>query len=321
VSALRTTDVAQSAAALRGGGLVALPTETVYGLGALARDPHAVARVFEVKGRPANHPLIVHLAALTQIGEWSSGVPAWATELARELWPGPLTLIVPKSAGVNTVVTGGQDTIGLRVPAHPIALELLAWLDDGVAAPSANRFGAVSPTTADHVIADLGPWLDSRTDLVLDGGPCTLGLESTIVLAIDNQPRLLRPGGVSIATIESITGLTVAQADGSVRAPGTLASHYAPQARVLLTTLDNLGQVDAHDAGLIAPAEVVTPIGMTRLEAPANSAEYAVNLYSALRRADDLGLSVVVAIAPTEDNALAAAVTDRLSRASHAGPV
>jgi L-threonylcarbamoyladenylate synthase len=230
-------------------------------------------------------------------------------------------LIVPKSAGVNTVVTGGQDTIGLRVPAHPIALELLAWLDDGVAAPSANRFGAVSPTTADHVIADLGPWLDSRTDLVLDGGPCTLGLESTIVLAIDNQPRLLRPGGVSIATIESITGLTVAQADGSVRAPGTLASHYAPQARVLLTTLDNLGQVDAHDAGLIAPAEVVTPIGMTRLEAPANSAEYAVNLYSALRRADDLGLSVVVAIAPTEDNALAAAVTDRLSRASHAGPV
>jgi L-threonylcarbamoyladenylate synthase len=317
VSALRTTDIGQSAAALRDGGLVALPTETVYGLGALARDPQAVARVFEVKGRPANHPLIVHLAAVTQIGEWSTGVPAWATELARELWPGPLTLIVPKSAGVNTVVTGGQDTIGLRVPAHPLALQLLATLDDGVAAPSANRFGAVSPTTADHVIADLGPWLDSRTDLVLDGGPCTIGLESTIVLAIDDQPRLLRPGGVSVATIESITGLTVAEADGSVRAPGTLASHYAPHAQVLLTTAERLADVIVSGAGLIAPAEVETPDTMTRLEAPANSAEYAATLYSALRRADDLGLAIVIAIAPDQTDALAAAVNDRLSRAAH----
>jgi L-threonylcarbamoyladenylate synthase len=273
--------------------------------------------VFEVKGRPANHPLIVHLAAFTQIGEWSTRVPAWATELAQELWPGPLTLIVPKSAEVNTVVTGGLDTIGLRVPAHPIALELLATLDDGVAAPSANRFGAVSPTTADHVITDLGPWLDSRTDLVLDGGACTIGLESTIVLAIDDQPRLLRPGGVSVAAIESITGLTVAKADGSVRAPGTLASHYAPRAQVLLTTAEKLADMIVSGAGLIAPAEVVTPDTMTRLEAPANSAEYAATLYSALRRADELGLAIVVAIAPDQTDALAAAVNDRLSRAAH----
>ena len=216
-------------AVLRAGGLVAFPTETVYGLGADASNPEAVRAVYRVKGRPADHPLIVHVASAGAVPRWAASVPPAAAALAEACWPGPLTLLLARRPDVDATVAGGRDTIGLRVPAHPLALALLEAFDGGIAAPSANHFGRVSPTTAAHVRADLG----NEVDLILDGGPCTIGVESTIVDVTVDPPALLRPGGVPLEALEAIVGGPVLTEDGGVsRAPGMLASHYAPLARV-----------------------------------------------------------------------------------------
>jgi L-threonylcarbamoyladenylate synthase len=347
-------DVVAAAAALRRHGLVAFPTETVYGLGAAAADPIAVARVYAAKGRPDDHPLIVHLADASALDDWARDVPPYARALAATIWPGPMTLVLRRSARAGDWVTGGQDTVGLRVPAHPVAARLLEAFGDGVAAPSANRFGRVSPTTAGHVLAELGDRLDPALDMVLDGGPSSVGVESTILDCTGPAPRLLRPGAIGARTVEAVGGVALVdaaggsvgpgsdtgplpgveadEADEAIRAPGTLAAHYAPAARVLLT--DERGLVDlarhvadpgrpaAGRVGLIAPADVSTPPGVTRLAAPSSAAGYARILYAALRDADLRGLAVLVAVPPTGSDAVVAAVVDRLGRAAvgSAGP-
>lgn len=315
-----THDVDAAARALRVGGLVALPTETVYGLAADARNADAVGRVFAVKGRPAAHPVIVHLPDVDAVDRWAATVPSWALRLARAVWPGPLTLIVPRRSDVLDAVTGGQPTVGLRVPDHALTHEVLRAFGDGVAAPSANRFGQVSPTTAQHVVAELGPLLDPTRDLVLDGGRCPVGVESTIVGAWDDEPRLLRAGAVTVAQVEQLVGRAVTLDTGGVRAPGTTTSHYAPRARVVVTEPETL--LAAAEAlvpntfGLIALAQVVPPgVPHHRLAAPDDDAEYAHMLYAALRAADEAGLDTVVAVLPP-DQGVGHAVRDRLQRAA-----
>ncbi|MBA3455929.1 MAG: threonylcarbamoyl-AMP synthase, partial [Deltaproteobacteria bacterium] len=225
----RGSDIATAAGVLRAGGLVAFPTETVYGLGADASSDAAVARIFAAKGRPRAHPLIVHLAPDARLSDWAIDVPESARRLAAEAWPGPLTIILARGPRVSLATTGGSETVGLRVPAHPMAQDLLRAFGGGIAAPSANRFGAVSPTTADHVTADLG----DDVDYVLDGGACDVGVESTIVDLSRGRAVLLRPGGLAREAIEAIIG-PLAEADlAAPAAPGTLASHYAPRAQVI----------------------------------------------------------------------------------------
>lgn len=321
VSAVRllpSTAVVEAAEVLRAGGLLGLPTETVYGLAADAEDATAVARIYEVKGRPNDHPVIVHVAAASAIEEWAVAIPAYARELAVAFWPGPMTLVLPRSSRAGDFITGGQDTVGLRVPNHPVALAVLAAFGGGVAAPSANRFGEVSPTSAGEVVADLSDRLGAG-DAVIDGGRCAVGVESTIVDCTGAAPAILRPGAVTIADIERVTGLPVVSGGAVVRAPGTLASHYAPRATVWLA--DSAAEVQrlasAHPgAGLIADAAVPTPAGLQRLAAVESVADYARELYRALRAADEQGLVSVIALPPVGVD-LAFAVRDRLTRAAH----
>ena len=218
--------IAKAVTLLRAGGVVAFPTETVYGLGADAANDQALRRIFSIKGRPADHPLIVHLAASAQIQDWARDIPAEAYALAERFWPGPLTLILRRRAWVSALATGGQETIGLRVQAHPVALELLRAFGGEIAAPSANRFGRISPTTAEHVRQELG----NGPDLILEGGACSVGIESTIVALTDDAPLVLRPGGISPAALEEAMGQKVGLPGAlqTVRVPGMLASHYAP---------------------------------------------------------------------------------------------
>jgi len=328
VTGLLTSDVGRAVVALRHGGLVGLPTETVYGLAADATDVAAVARIFAVKGRPADHPLIVHVGGPEHLDAWARDVPAYARRLAEALWPGPLTLVLPRTARAGDHVTGGQGTVGLRAPAHPVARELLAALGDiGLAAPSANRFGRVSPTTAGHVLAELGDVLDPARDVVLDGGASPVGVESAILDCTGPAPVVLRPGAVDPATVGRVGGVPVADRSSDVRAPGTLRSHYAPRARVVVVdgtlagaTITVGGPQDAAiteagTVGLLAPADVATPPGVVRLSAPADAAEYARVLYRALREADALGLRQVLAV-PPPDGGIGTAVRDRLARAA-----
>jgi L-threonylcarbamoyladenylate synthase len=292
---------ARAAELLRAGKLVAFPTETVYGLGADAMNEDAVRRLFEVKGRPVGHPLIVHLAGAGAIGRWSDGRSELAGKLAERFWPGPLTLILRKSPAVSLRVTGGQDTVGLRVPAHPLALAMLGEFGGGVAAPSANRFGRVSPTTALHVRNDLG----SDVDFVLDGGPCTVGVESTILDLSGNAPEILRPGGVTPEEIEAVIGRPVGRRGASaVRAPGQFESHYAPRARVIVVEPDDLAAQASEWRSKGAQVFVV--------ERPE-----AQSLYAQLREADAAGAEVILVVAPSETG-LGLAVADRLRKA--AGP-
>ena len=231
--------MASAAKHLIAGDLVAFPTETVYGLGADASNSQAVARVYSVKGRPNDHPLIVHIASMERMGDWASDVPEYAIALARSFWPGPMTLVLKRSELAGDFVTGGQDTVGVRVPDHVVALALLEAFEKaggkGVAAPSANRFGNVSPTTAAAVVEELVNYL-SKDDLVLDGGACSVGVESTIIDCTGLLPRVLRPGAISTAMIEEVTGLRTMSVNGgdSIRVSGSLENHYAPAARVLL---------------------------------------------------------------------------------------
>ena len=310
-----------AAKVLVAGGLVALPTETVYGLGADACNAEAVARIYLAKGRPADHPLIVHVATMNGLGDWADDVAEYAIALARDFWPGPMTLIVKRSALAGDFVTGGQDTVGVRVPNHPVALGLLAAFaragGKGVAAPSANRFGNVSPTTAAAVVAELGDYL-ADSDQILDGGACDVGVESTIIDCTGAAPRILRPGAVTAQMIAQSTGLHVVGAvdvdapngKEEIRVSGSLDSHYAPVATVVLDQTPIAGQ------GFIALADIATPAGVIRLASPHNDEEFARILYSALREADAQGLAEVVVMQPIGIG-IAIAIRDRLQRAAH----
>jgi L-threonylcarbamoyladenylate synthase len=309
--------VEDAIAALGAGHVVGLPTETVYGLAADASNELAVRRIFATKRRPNNHPLIVHVADIAAAKQWAGHWPNAAQTLAQALWPGPLTLIVPKAGQVLDVVTGGQATVGLRVPGHAIALDVLARFGGGLAAPSANRFGRVSPTTAAHVRDEFG----AEVPVVLDGGPAAIGVESTIVDVSSETPQILRPGGISRSRIEALLGRAVpVGAQGShVRAPGQLDSHYAPRAGVVVVPVETLTREVEHQrvsglrVGVISPQPIE---GATWLRVPADTEGYARELYAQLREADARGLDVVVCMAPPI-NGLGEAVADRLAKAAH----
>jgi L-threonylcarbamoyladenylate synthase len=306
--------LADAAANLLAGGLVAFPTETVYGLGADASNADAVARIYSVKGRPADHPLIVHIASMAGLGDWANEVPGYAISLALDFWPGPMTLVVKRSGLAGDFVTGGQDTVGVRVPDHPVALGLLEAFEraggKGVAAPSANRFGKVSPTTAQDVSDELSDYL-AISDVILDGGACAVGVESTIIDCTGDAPKILRPGAITQEMIKRSTGLDVFDTDPvAIRVSGSLESHYSPIAKVILDQSPLAGQ------GFIALAEIATPAGVIRLSSPINSIEFARTLYSALREADSKGLTEVIVIRP-DGFGIAVAIRDRLNRAAH----
>ena len=309
-----TADTLRSAAlALKNGHLVAFPTETVYGLGADASSAEAVARIYETKGRPSNHPLIVHIASMDAMAHWAAEIPEYAITLARDFWPGPMTLVLKRSDLAQDFITGGQETVGLRVPAHPIALalikEFVAAGGYGIAAPSANRFGAVSPTTAQAVEDELASYLQEE-DLILDGGACLVGVESTIIDCTGPTPMVLRLGAITPLMIEESTGLVALESNpSSIRVSGSLDSHYSPKAKVILDVVAVAGD------GLIAPDQIPTPNGVIRLAAPSTIEEYARVLYHALRSADQQGLEVVVVLQPGGDG-LAAAIRDRLQRSA-----
>ncbi len=321
---MKGTDVTQAASILARGGLVAFPTETVYGLGGDAGSEAAAAKVFAVKGRPRAHPLIVHLAPgehgqPPRLDGWAREVPELAKRLVAVAWPGPLTVILKRGPRVAQATTGGADTVGLRVPSHPLAQDLLRAFGSGVAAPSANRFGHVSPTTAAHVIADLG----GDVDYVLDGGPCSVGVESTIVDFSRGTPVLLRPGGMARATIEAVVGPLALPDATAPPAPGTLASHYAPRAMVIAVDLQDVPSAVASARGTVA---VLAPESAFLLwgDLPALACRLpddldgmARNLYAALRDLDAQGVDVVIAALPPAIG-LGEAVGDRLRRA--AGP-
>jgi L-threonylcarbamoyladenylate synthase len=314
--------MADAAANLLAGNLVAFPTETVYGLGADACNASAVARIYSVKGRPADHPLIVHVASMDALGDWAADVPGYAISLARDFWPGPMTLIMKRSALAGDFVTGGQDTVGIRVPDHVVALGLLEAFartgGRGVAAPSANRFGNVSPTTAQAVADEINEFL-ADADQILDGGPCEVGVESTIIDCTGDAPRILRPGAVTAEMIEESTGLRVGNSvsvnggsvdEKEIRVSGSLDSHYAPAAKVFLDQSPIAGQ------GYIAMADVETPEGVVRLAAPKTHDEFAQVLYASLRAADLQGLQAVV-VAQPKGAGIAIAIRDRVKRAAN----
>ncbi|MEU6409765.1 L-threonylcarbamoyladenylate synthase [Microbispora sp. NPDC046933] len=318
----RTSDIEKAAAVLRAGGLVAFPTETVYGLGANAEDPAAVARVFQVKGRPPSHPLIIHIGGAEHLGDWVEDVPVTARLLAERFWPGPLTLVLRRGRRVPLEATGGLETVAVRVPDHPVALALLSAFGGGVAAPSANRFGSVSPTTANHVRTELG----DAVDFVLDGGPCEVGVESTIVDATGDTPSVLRPGGVTREDLEAVLGGTLAvHSTSRIRVPGQHPSHYAPRARVVLVEPEKvvveaeLAQELGHRVGVFLPPSY----GDAQVKAhavvavPGSMAAYARGLYGFLRELDQRGCDLIVASLPVEEG-LGLAIANRLRRA--AGP-
>jgi L-threonylcarbamoyladenylate synthase len=314
-----TTDtIRDAAAALKAGHLVAFPTETVYGLGADARNADAVKRIYQVKGRPADHPLIVHISSINQVEKWAAEVPDYGITLARNFWPGPMTLIFKRSEIVEDFITGGQETVGLRIPSDPLALALISEFekisDSAIAAPSANRFGHVSPTTAQAVSAELSVYL-TEDDLILDGGACIVGVESTIIDCTRERPRILRPGAITEEMIVGAIGISlISQVNNNVfpeiRVSGSLERHYSPIATVLLDQTPIVGQ------GFIALAEIPTPEGVFRLASPKTDEEFAHDLYASLRAADEKGLQKVVIMQP-QGNGIAIAIRDRLIRAAN----
>jgi L-threonylcarbamoyladenylate synthase len=322
VSAQRLASAQHAARVLNEGGLIALPTETVYGLGADASNPRAVARIFAAKQRPADHPLIVHLGQASQITDWARDIPPVTWQLAEAFWPGPLTVILARAPGVLDAVTGGMDTVALRVPDHPLALSVLQQFGRGIAAPSANRYGRVSPTSAEHVRQELG----DAVDLLLDGGPCTVGIESTIVDLSTGAIQVLRPGAITAEDLADVTGRpVVTDGNATVRCPGAKNSHYAPKARVLLSSAEHASQTlerwqaRGYRVGLLAaqrPHSVDHNVPWLRLSP--HAAEQARQLYRRLRQADALGLDVLVAVPPM-DTGLGRALCDRLRRAAGLG--
>lgn len=318
---VRDADIERAVELLRDGRLVAFPTETVYGLGANARDADAVAKIFAAKGRPSDHPLIVHIPSAQALPRWASHIPEKAQKLAAAFWPGPLAMVLPRAEGVPDAVTGGLDTVALRVPRHPVALALLRAFDGGLAAPSANRYGRVSPTRAAHVREELG----DRVDLVLDGGACDVGIESTIVDLSGDEPVLLRPGAVTVEMLERVLGTRVRHAgENATPAPGRKPSHYAPRAKVLLATdaeAVSLARCFAAGGARVGLLSTTAPMeaGIDWLGLPQDPDAQARELYQRLRDADALGLDIVVAVVPPLREGIGEALQDRLRRAAGLG--
>lgn len=314
VSGCTRRAIIKAAQALKDGHLVAFPTETVYGLGADARNEEAVNRIYSVKGRPQNHPLIVHISSVDQISYWGVEIPEYAMKLARSFWPGPITLIFKRSEFANDFITGGQDNIGLRVPSHQIALALIEEFysigGSGIAAPSANRFGAVSPTSAYDVQEELRDRL-AHSDLILDDGPSLIGVESTIVDCTKHEPIILRPGAVTIEMIQFCLSQNISPwvEKNHVRAAGSFTSHYSPSAKVVLGSLAQTGD------GFLAMSHIPTPKGAVRLASPTNIDQYAQILYGTFRSGDRQGLQRIVVV-PPEGEGLAVAIRDRLKKAA-----
>jgi L-threonylcarbamoyladenylate synthase len=308
--------IKDAATALINGNLVAFPTETVYGLGADATNKDAVARIYAVKGRPTGHPLIVHISSIKNLDKWAREIPDYATTLAQTYWPGPMTLILPRTEIAKDFITGGQDNVGIRVPSHSVALSLLREFERqggyGVAAPSANRFGKVSPTCADDVKSELLNYLKSD-DLVLDGGSSLVGIESTIIDCTKSTPTILRPGGITSTMVSNLLklkiDLNIKKRNNQIKAPGLLESHYSPIAKVFLSGTPAPGD------GFIALNNFPTPPGAIRLISPINNEEYARNLYHGLRLADSKKLANVFVILPFGKD-IAVAICDRLKKAS-----
>jgi L-threonylcarbamoyladenylate synthase len=318
ISNCTPTAIKDAAAALIKGDLVAFPTETVYGLGADATNKDAIARIYKVKGRPEGHPLIVHISSLTNLDKWARDIPKYAVNLARTFWPGPMTLILPRTDLAKGFITGSQDNVGIRIPSHTVALALLKEFESrgglGVAAPSANRFGAVSPTTASAVEIELTDFLNV-SDQILDGGPCLVGVESTIINCTQNKPSILRPGAVTKEMIEGTLGITIELNTSNsesikIKAAGLLESHYAPKARIHLYGSPTIGD------GFIALDSFATPAGAVRVAAPKTNEEYAQVLYEAFRLADFKGLKNIFVIPPV-GHGIAIAIIDRLVKAAH----
>jgi L-threonylcarbamoyladenylate synthase len=311
--------IREAAAALKAGHLVAFPTETVYGLGADARNPEAVKRIYEVKGRPSDHPLIVHISSINQLEKWATEIPEYAIDLARAFWPGPMTLILKRTEIAQDFITGGQETVGLRVPSDPIALALIQEFekisDSAIAAPSANRFGCVSPTSANDVKVEIGNFLEAG-DLILDGGFSDIGIESTIIDARNRAPRILRPGAVTEAMINGVVELKTfhEQLETSIRVSGSLKSHYAPKAKVIINQIPKPGQA------FIALKIVNTPQGVHRIAAPRSIEEFARCLYSGMREADNLGYIELVIEIPLGPG-LASAILDRATKSANSAGI
>jgi len=312
--AVRARDLARAVRELRAGCMVAFPTETVYGLGADATNARAVRRIYALKGRPSTHPVIVHLADADQLEDWVTIVPATARALAAAFWPGPLTLVLNKGRQVPDAVTGGGDSVALRVPAHPVAQALLKAFAGGIAAPSANRFGRVSPTTAEHVREEFG----QRAPLILDGGPCPVGVESTIVALTGRRPLLLRPGRITHAELAEVIGdIRIARPGRGPRAPGRLRAHYAPGTPLVLERRAGIARASARPGTAVlargrAPAGYAGP---RWIAAPSDPARYARALYANLRLLDRSGAARIVVEAVPRLDAWAA-VADRLARAA-----
>jgi L-threonylcarbamoyladenylate synthase len=316
ISSCTLITLKEAAKSLKQGNLVAFPTETVYGLGADAINKDAVARIYSAKGRPTTHPLIVHISSLNNLDKWAREIPEYAITLARAFWPGPMTLILPRTGLAKNFITGAQENVGIRVPSHPLAQSLLQEFEAlggfGVAAPSANRFGKVSPTTAEAVQEELSPYL-SPDDLILDGGYCQIGIESTIIDCTHELPQILRPGGITQGKIESLIPLNLNPKfytqNIDMKAPGLLQSHYSPNAEVFTSGIPKPGD------GFIALEIIQTPLGAIRLAAPKNEQEYAHSLYRALRLADAKKLKRIFVV-PLENKGIGVAINDRIIKAS-----
>jgi L-threonylcarbamoyladenylate synthase len=306
--------IREAAAALKAGHLVAFPTETVYGLGADARNPEAVKRIYEVKGRPSDHPLIVHISSINQLEKWATEIPEYAIDLARAFWPGPMTLILKRTEIAQDFITGGQETVGLRVPSDPIALALIQEFEkiseSAIAAPSANRFGQVSPTSCADVQEELGEYL-STSDLVLDGGRSQIGIESTIIDCTSNEPKLLRPGAITPQRVKAVLDMRVhlSGQNNLLRYSGALEHHYSPRAIVKLDGKPVVGQ------GMVAMSGINTPEGAIRLASPEDSIQYAKCLYKAMRLADQMNLNEVVFIQPPAEG-IGVAIRERLQKSA-----
>jgi len=307
-------EIKKAAKALKDGHLVAFPTETVYGLGADATNTKAVSRIYSVKGRPTGHPLIVHVSSINLLHQWAVDIPEYAIDLAKEFWPGPITLILKRSELAQNFITGDQDNVGIRVPDHPVALALLDEFEKlegfGIAAPSANKYGAVSPTTGEAVEEELGRFLQIK-DLILDDGLCKVGVESSIIDCTNDYPIVLRPGAITNEMIEKITRrkIPLVLEKSTVKASGLLESHYSPEAKVVI------GKIAAPGEGFIALANIPTPTGVIRLASPNNVDEYARVFYEALRLGDHRGLKKIIVFQP-EGDGLEIAIRDRLGKAS-----
>jgi L-threonylcarbamoyladenylate synthase len=314
LSTCSADSIQKAAEQLKAGHLVAFPTETVYGLGADASNEEAVKRIYEVKGRPTNHPLIIHVSSINGLEVWAQNIPEYAVILARAFWPGPMTLILNRKNIAKDFITGSQDSVGIRVPSDPIALELLSRFETlgghGIAAPSANRFGRISPTSSKDVQDEIGRYL-SDNDLILEGGQSEIGIESTIIDCRNKNPIIMRPGAITASMIDSVIEVDLLNPETSeLRVSGSLKKHYAPNAKVIINQTPTAGQA------YVALSRYGTPDDVYRISSPANVDEFARNIYASMRKADELGFTELVIEVP-EGQGIEIALQDRLRKASN----